>query len=195
MLFEKLRNYTVILASKSPRRQQLLRDLGIDFEVQVHEVEETYPENLTVGQIPVYLAGLKAQPFINELTPDTLLITSDTIVSLQEQVLGKPCDYNHAFETLKALSGQQHQVITGVCITTADKSSSFASTTNVWFKTLSDGEIHHYIKTCKPYDKAGAYGIQEWIGYIGIEKIEGSYFNVMGLPVQRLYEELDNFLS
>lgn len=190
MVLENLRNYRIILASKSPRRQELLADLGIEFETEIHEVDEVFPEGLPMEEIPQYLARLKAEPFVETLKENELVITSDTIVYVEGEVLGKPADYDEAVEMMNKLSGRRHEVVTGVCLTSKDKQVSFASVTDVFFKSLSRDEIDYYITHYKPYDKAGAYGIQEWIGYIGIERIEGSYFNVMGLPVQHLYEEL-----
>ena len=188
-----INNYKIILASKSPRRKELLAGLNLPFEVIVHEVDEIFPEVLPMEEIPVYLAKLKAEPFINELKSDTLVITADTIVWIDDVVLGKPNDYQHAAEMLRQLSGKKHVVVTGVCLTTKEKQVAFSASTDVWFKDLNDDEIDYYLKNYQPYDKAGSYGVQEWIGYIAIERIEGSYFNVMGLPVQRLYEELKKF--
>jgi septum formation protein len=186
-------DYQYILASKSPRRQQLLKSLGLDFRTVIKEVEENFPENLTKEEIPVYLARLKAEPFFKELQPNEMLITADTIVWLNGRVMGKPSDVNEAKKMLKDLSGNEHQVISGVRLTSSMKFSEFYSTSNVLFKTLTDSEIEHYISVFKPFDKAGAYGIQEWIGLIGIIHIEGSFYNVMGLPVQELYEEIMRF--
>src|ERR1035437_8737923 len=188
-----INNYKIILASKSPRRKELLAGLNLPFEVIVHEVDEIFPDGLPMEEIPVYLAKLKAEPFINELKSDTLVITADTIVWIDDVVLGKPNDYQHAAEMLRQLSGKKHVVVTGVCLTTKEKQVAFSASTDVWFKDLNDDEIDYYLKNYQPYDKAGSYGVQEWIGYIAIERIEGSYFNVMGLPVQRLYEELKKF--
>jgi septum formation protein len=188
-----IKDYKIILASKSPRRRELLGGLDLSFEVIIHEVEEIFPDNLPMEEIPVYLAKLKAEPFYNELKSDTLVITADTIVWIDGVVLGKPNDYGHASEMLRQLSGKKHVVVTGVCLTTKEKQVAFSATTDVYFKDLNDDEIDYYLKNYNPYDKAGSYGVQEWIGYIAIERIEGSYFNVMGLPVQRLYEELKKF--
>ncbi|WP_340114988.1 Maf family nucleotide pyrophosphatase [Maribellus mangrovi] len=185
--------YNFILASKSPRRQQLLKSLGIDFSVRLKEVEEVYPENLTKEEIPVYLAELKAKPFKNELAKNDLLITADTVVCLEEHVLEKPASFEEGFEMLQSLSGKQHQVITGVCLSSQNKTKSFYALTNVVFKKLTPDEINYYIHAFRPFDKAGAYGIQEWIGSIGITSIEGSFYNVMGLPVQKLYENIQRF--
>ena len=189
MLKQKLNNYNVILASGSPRRQQFFRDLDIDFSIQLKEIEEIYPENLKGVAITDYLSNLKSEAF-SSLNDNDLLITSDTIVWLEGKALGKPKDAKDAFTMLRAMSGKKHEVITSVCL----KSTSFQKIINditiVTFKELSDDEIQYYINNYKPFDKAGAYGIQEWIGFIGIEKIEGSYFNVVGLPVHKLYKEL-----
>lgn len=186
-------DYNFILASKSPRRQQLLKSLGIDFVVQTKNIDETYPKNLSPSKIPEYLADKKAKAFTNELNNNDLLITADTIVVLNGKVLEKPKDYNDAFQMLKALSGKMHEVITGVCLSSDQKSVHFSSTTNVRFKELDNNEIDFYITNFEPFDKAGAYGIQEWIGSIGISYIEGSFYNVMGLPLQELYEEIQRF--
>lgn len=185
--------YNYILASKSPRRQQLIEMLGLDFSVVSKEVEENFPENLPKEEIPVYLARLKAQPFLDELQPNDLLITADTIVWLNGRVMGKPATADEAGQMLADLSGNEHQVISGVRLTSSEKYSEFYATSNVQFKTLTGSEIEHYISAYKPFDKAGAYGIQEWIGLIGITHIEGSFYNVMGLPIQKLYEEIMHF--
>lgn len=189
-MLENLNGYQIILGSKSPRRKQLLQEIGLDFTVKTLEVEEVYPAEMPVREVPQYLSELKAKPFEATLGDKELVITSDTIVSIDNKVLGKPRDYEHAFEMIKLLSGRTHQVISGVCLLSKGQKRSFTSSTNVTFKALTNNEIDYYITKYKPYDKAGAYGIQEWIGHIGVEKIDGSYFNVMGLPVQRLYEEL-----
>ncbi len=189
MLKEKLANYNVILASGSPRRHQFLKDLEIPFTIDVKEVDEVYPKELKGVAITDYLADLKSKAFTN-LNDNDLLITSDTIVWLENEALGKPKDATEAFEMLRRLSGKQHQVMTSISIKNPNFQIITNDTTNVYFKELSDEEIHYYIETYQPFDKAGAYGIQEWIGFIGIVKLEGSYFNVMGLPVQKLYKEL-----
>jgi septum formation protein len=188
-----LPNYNYILASKSPRRQELLKSLGIEFVVITSEVEENYPDILTKEEIPVFLAELKAKRFKNLLKENDLLITADTIVWLNGEVIGKPENKNEAVKTLQKLSAQEHQVISGVCLTSIHKQKSFFSISNVRFKELSLSEIEYYVSEFNPIDKAGAYGIQEWIGYIGITHIEGSFYNVMGLPVQQLYSEIQNF--
>jgi septum formation protein len=189
-MFSHLNNYKIILASNSPRRQELLRGLNIPFDVQVIEVEESYPSQMVGVDIPMYLAEKKADAFIDKMEENTLLITADTIVWHEGSVFGKPVDKADATRMLKALSGKTHQVITGVCISTLSKRKIFHVISEVRFSRLSPEEIEYYLQNFQPYDKAGAYGVQEWIGYIGVEYIEGSYFNVMGLPVQRLYSEL-----
>jgi len=189
MLKEKLSNYNIILASGSPRRQQFFKDLDIPFTIQLKEVEEVYPPSLKGVEITDYLANLKANPF-DSIRDNDLLITSDTIVWLNEEALGKPKDAAEAFKMLRKLSGTQHQVLTSISIKNLNFQVITNDTTTVYFKELTDDEIHYYIKTCQPFDKAGAYGIQEWIGFIGIDRLEGSYFNVMGLPVHKLYKEL-----
>ena len=196
MFFEKLKSYHIILASGSPRRQELLRELGLEFEVHVNDsLEEKYPEELDQYEIPVYLAELKAGFYPGSVPDSSLLITADTIVWLNGKTADKPVDRQDAIHILGELSGTRHEVITGVCFRNGKRMHSFYSATQVWFSQLSYEEILYYVDMYKPYDKAGAYGIQEWIGYIGIEKIEGSYFNVMGLPVQKVYHELKEFLA
>ena len=185
--------YNYILASKSPRRRELLKTLGIDFQVKLKEVEEVFPDGLSKEEIPIYLVKLKAKPFLEELGSNDMLITADTIVWFNGNVLGKPRNHDEAKAMLEVLSGNEHQVITGVCLTTTKKQTSFSALSNVRFKSLSDAEIEHYVTHFRPFDKAGAYGIQEWIGAIGITHIEGSFYNVMGLPIQKLYEEIQKF--
>ncbi len=192
-MLNNLKDYQLILASQSPRRHQMLKELGLIFEIRTKEVDEIYPEGLLPDQIPVYLAELKAKAFAQDINSNELVITADTIVCVDDWILGKPKDRDDAVKMLNALSDRSHQVISGVCLMSKDKKISFSTTTNVHFKALSDEEIDYYIDNYKPFDKAGAYGIQEWIGFIGIDGIEGSYFNVVGLPVQRLYQELLNF--
>ena len=191
MLRKKLKEYNVILASKSPRRQQFFQDLDIDFTVQLKEVEEIYPPELKGIEITDFLADLKSQAFTN-LSEKDLLITSDTIVWLDEIALGKPKNAEDAFNMLRSLSGKNHKVITSISIKSKNYQKIINDITTVTFKELSDNEINYYIKNYKPFDKAGAYGIQEWIGFIAIDKLEGSYFNVVGLPVHKLYKELMN---
>jgi len=191
MLNEKFKKHRIILASGSPRRQEFFKNLGLDFEIQLKPVKEEYPPRLTHFEISNYLAQLKALPFKKELLPNDILITSDTIVWNNDTALGKPRDENEAFSILKSLSNRTHEVITSVCFTTTNFEKTLHNITKVTFKKLSDEEIDFYIKTYKPFDKAGAYGIQEWIGQIGVTKIEGSYFNVMGLPVHLVYKTLN----
>ena len=196
MLQDELKNYRIILASGSPRRHHLLAELKLDFEIMVnHDLEESYPPGLAKEEIPVFLAELKANSIMEEVPEGTLLITADTIVWLKGKVVNKPGNREDAISMLGELSGSMHQVLTGVCLRTNSRSHSFYASTLVWFADLSRQEIEYYVESCRPFDKAGGYGIQEWIGYIGIEKIEGSYFNVMGLPVQKLYQELNEFIN
>lgn len=183
----------IILASNSPRRKELLGGLGYEFEVRVIDgIDESYPDGLTMEEIPRYIAAAKASAYT--VGADELLLTADTVVVLDEEVLGKPADAADAARMLHALSGRTHHVITGVCLKTQDDERRFSVSTEVTFKALTDEEIDRYISHYHPYDKAGAYGIQEWIGYIGVTGIRGSYFNVMGLPVQRIYQELQGML-
>ena len=192
MLSTKLKKYNLILASGSPRRQQFLKDLDLDFTIDVKEIEEIYPKELKGSDITDFLAELKASAFKN-LNEADILITSDTIVWMDGTAIGKPKDRNDAIKIFKKLSGKKHEVITSICIKTINKTTIVNDTTNVYFKELTDKEIAFYIDNFHPYDKAGGYGIQDWIGYIGVEKIEGSFFNVMGLPVHKLYTELSKF--
>lgn len=192
----------IILASNSPRRRELLAGLGLDFEVKVlPDIAESYPPTLPVEQIAEFIAREKAAPYLPTLAPDDLVITADTVVIADGEVLGKPHDGPDAHRMLRLLSGRTHQVTTGVCLTFCPPQGgepcvrSFSVTTDVVFKELSDSEIDYYITHYRPFDKAGAYGIQEWIGYIGVTSIRGSYFNVMGLPVQRIYTELQQMLK
>ena len=181
--------YKIVLASNSPRRKELLSGLGLDYEVRTLQgLDESYPEGLSMEEIPQYISRKKASAYA--LKEDELLITADTIVYLEGEVLGKPADEAEAKEMLEKLSGKTHQVVTGVTLTTKGLQHSFSSVSQVTFAQLSESEIDHYVTQYRPFDKAGAYGIQEWIGYIGVTSLEGSYFNVMGLPVQRLYSEM-----
>jgi septum formation protein len=190
-MLENLKKYSIILASNSPRRKELLEGLGIEYKVKtLPDVDESYPETLIGEQIPLFIARKKAEAYIDTIEDNELIITADTIVWLDGKVLGKPEDSAHAKEMLASLSGKTHQVMTGVCITTKDIRKEFVSVTDVTFNTLSMEEIDYYVINYKPFDKAGSYGIQEWIGYIGVQSISGSYFNVVGLPIQRLYREL-----
>lgn len=190
MLQKLLQNRRLILASQSPRRRFFLKELKLDFETCVKEVDETYPLHLQGREISEYLAKLKAAPFNQNLRPEDILITADTIVWLNGKALGKPKTKNEAFDMLRSLSGKKHEVISSVALTTHKKQIIISDITEVNFKKLSDDEINFYIDTFKPFDKAGSYGIQEWIGYIGIKNIKGSYFNVMGFPVQKFYKAL-----
>lgn len=196
MLQDKLKDFHIILGSGSPRRQYLLDELGLDYEIMVNKnLAESYPEGLSKQEIPVYLAELKSMAIKKAIPEDTLLITADTIVWLDGRVINKPKDRADAVSILNKLSGNMHEVLTGVCLRTRNKKHSFFASSLVWFAPLGDDEINYYIDHYKPFDKAGAYGVQEWIGYIGIEKIEGSYFNVMGLPIQKVYHALKALLG
>jgi septum formation protein len=191
MLSNKFKNNTIILGSASPRRQELFKELNIPFTIKIKSVEEIYPSNLKGEEITNFLALLKANAFNNDINENDIIITSDTIVWLKDEALEKPKNKVHAIEILQKLSGESHEVITSVCIKTINKLITFSDITIVNFKKLSLEEINYYVENYKPYDKAGAYGIQEWIGFIGVTSIKGSYFNVMGLPVNKLYEELN----
>ncbi len=186
--------YKVILASNSPRRKELLAGLDVDFSVRViPDIDESYPSDLPTQQIAEYISKKKAHAYQQQMAPDELVITADTVVILGLQVMGKPKNANEACDMLRQLSGQTHQVITGVTLTTIERTMSFSVETDVTFKTLSDDEISYYVEKYRPFDKAGAYGIQEWIGHIGVTALKGSFYNVMGLPVQRIYEALKTF--
>ena len=188
------KDYKVILASNSPRRKELLAGIDVKFEVRViQDIDESYPSDLPTKNIAEYISRKKAAVYQQQMAPDELIITADTIVVLGDEVMGKPHDEADARRMLRELSGQTHQVITGVTLTTIQKQISFSVETDVTFKALSDSEIDYYVSHYEPFDKAGAYGIQEWIGHIGVTGLHGSYFNVMGLPVQRIYEALSNF--
>ena len=189
MLREKLKNHNIILASASPRRQAFFKELDLDFTIQVKEIDEVYSSELKHSKITDYLSQLKASVFEN-LKENDILITSDTIVWKDEKALAKPKDFQDAKMMLQNLSGQMHEVITSVCFTSKEFQITVNDVTKVWFKNLLEEEIDYYLKIYKPFDKAGSYGIQEWIGYIGIEKIEGCYFNVMGLPTRLVYKTL-----
>lgn len=192
MLTHKLANYSIILASGSPRRQQFFKDLDLDFEIRLKEIEEIYPSELKAGEITNYLAELKANAFEGELNDNEILITSDTIVWHNDKALGKPKDKEDAFAILKSLSNATHEVITSVCFKTKNKTELISEITKVTFNPLTDAMIDYYLEHYKPYDKAGAYGIQEWIGFIGVAKVEGSYTNVMGMPTDKVFEYLNN---
>jgi len=193
MLSEKLKNKQLILASGSPRRQELFKELGVNYKIEVREIEEVYATTLQAEEITNYLAKLKASAFEKDLKENEIIITSDTIVWHNNKPLEKPKSKKHASEMLQELSNSVHKVITSVCLKSKNKEKVFFDTTYVHFKELSTEEINYYVENYNPMDKAGAYGIQEWIGFIGVTKLEGSYFNVMGLPVHKLYEELLKF--
>jgi len=190
-MLENLSKYKIVLGSNSPRRKELIFGLDIPCEVvALPDVDESYPNTLWKEEIPVYLARLKAEIYRKFMNNDTFLITADTIVWLNGQVYGKPIDETDAKEMLRALSGRTHEVITGVCLTTCEKQRTFYAVSSVKFAVLEENEIDYYVRKYKPYDKAGAYGVQEWIGYIGVESLNGSFYNVMGLPVRLLYKYL-----
>lgn len=193
-MLENLNKYHVILGSGSPRRKELLSGLDIQFDViKIPDIDESYPEKIEPEKVPEYIAKQKASAYTDRITEDTLLITADTVVWTFREILGKPQNREEAIEMLHRLSDKVHEVITGVCITTCDKQVSFSVSAAVAFDKLTEEEIVYYIDKYKPYDKAGAYGIQEWIGYVGVEAINGSFFTVMGLPVQKLYKMLQQF--
>ena len=195
MFIDEIKKYNIILASQSPRRVALLQGLGLDFvHIKLTEIDETYPTDLYKNKIPVYIAKKKSDSYTQSLDNDDILITVDTIVWCRGELFGKPKSRNDAVRMLKSISNNVHEVLTGVCLRSANKQHEFFVSSIVYFKELTDAEIDFYIDNYHPYDKAGAYGIQEWIGFIGLERIEGSYFNVMGLPVQRLYIELGKFV-
>ena len=193
-MLDNLKKYNVILASNSPRRKELLAGLGVQYEIRtLPDVDESYPDTLQGADIPLYIAREKADAYRSMLHAGELMITADTIVWLEGKVLGKPQDREDALHMLLAMSGKTHEVFTGVCLTTTQRQHTFSARTEVRFSTLSEEEITYYVDHFHPMDKAGAYGVQEWIGYIGVEYISGSYYNIMGLPVQRLYRELCKF--
>ena len=184
----------IILSSNSPRRKELLAGLGVDFEVRVLKgVDERYPDDIPLNEVPLYIAIEKASAYT--VAKDELVVTADTVVIVDNEILGKPKDRAEAYGMLRKISGKTYQVVTGVCLTTIDDQRSFTVTTDVEFKELSDNEIYYYIDKYRPFDKAGAYGIQEWIGYVGVLSLKGSYYNVMGLPVQRIYEEFTSYFG
>lgn len=194
-MLENLAAYRIILGSNSPRRRELLAGLDLSFDVHVIPgLEENYPDSLQPQEIPVFLSKQKAEAYLSTLEDQVLLITADTIVWNETEVIGKPKDREDAIRMLRSLFGHEHQVVTGVCLTTTKKQETFSVVSSVRFASLTDEEIIYYVDKYKPFDKAGAYGIQEWIGYVGVESISGSFYNVMGLPVQRLYQELKRFV-
>ena len=196
LLIDKLKDKKIILASGSRRRRELMSGLGIDYTVDTEtRFDEFYPDGLEIRRIPEYLACGKSRAYPRPLGKDDILITADTLVYCQERILGKPKSREEAVEMLRLLQNNKHTVLTGVCIRSLDKEISFTSSSDVYFNKISDEEIDYYIDHYKPFDKAGSYGVQEWIGYIGLLKIEGSFYNIMGLPVQRLYTELEKFVT
>ena len=196
LLYKKLNNFNLILASASPRRRQLLSDCGLQFALaEKFECDEHYPATMPCGEVAEYLSQLKSNAYPAPLQPNDILLTADTVVIAEGNILGKPADREEALTMLRMLSGCKHTVVTGVTLRTTSRTHSFSVASDVIFREITDEEIAYYVDTYKPFDKAGAYGIQEWIGYVAIEGIEGSFFNVMGLPVQRLYVELDAFVD
>ncbi len=196
MLLDLLKRYNVVLASNSPRRKELLGDLGIEFQVRtIKGIDESYPDDLPVLEIAEYISRKKAHAYRAEMHPDELIITADTVVILGNEVLGKPKDADDACRMLRELSGKTHKVVTGVTIVTTDATRSFSAVSDVEFAELSDEDINYYVDNYRPLDKAGAYGIQEWIGCMGVRNINGSFYNVMGLPLHRLYTELNTMLN
>lgn len=196
LLHEKLATWHLLLASQSPRRRELMSGCGIPYELAPrYACEECYPATLPAEEVPAYLARLKSEAYPTSLAPRDLLLTADTVVILDGAVLGKPADRNEARQILGRLSGARHTVITGVTLRSATTSNTFSARSDVWFRTLTEEEIDYYIDHFRPYDKAGSYGIQEWIGYAAIERIDGSFYNVMGLPIQRVYIELEKFIN
>jgi septum formation protein len=194
MMLDNLAKYKIVLASNSPRRKELLGGLGVPFVVRVMDgIDESFPDGLQAEEIPLCIARKKAEAYLDALAADELLITADTIVWLEGRVMGKPKDAAEAREMLRALAGQTHQVITGVCLTTREKRVAFSCVSDVKFAALTEEEIAYYVERYRPFDKAGAYGIQEWIGFVGVERIDGSFYNVMGLPIQRVYAALKEF--
>jgi septum formation protein len=183
----------LILASKSPRRQQLLREAGFDFTVQTFDVDESFPADMPVHEVAPWLADRKAEAARHLIAGQEIIISADSVVIVDDMIFNKPADYDEAFQMIRTLSGRQHTVVTGVCLLAAEKKSVFAGTSHVWFHPLTDAEIDYYIRTCQPFDKAGSYGVQEWIGLCKISRIDGTYANVMGLPVDLVYQELLKF--
>lgn len=193
-MLNNLEKYRIVLGSNSPRRKELLAGLDLQFEVEtIPGIDESYPDTLTSEAIPLYIARKKAEAYLDKMSDNELLITADTIVATYDRILGKPANRKEAIEMLRYLSDHVHEVITGVCLTTKDKTVSFSVASAVCFGRLEEEDIIYYVDKYRPFDKAGSYGIQEWIGYIGVEAINGSFYNVMGLPVQRLYQELKKF--
>ena len=195
LLTDRLKDYRILLASKSPRRRELLKGCGLEFEIaEGRDAEESFPADMPLGEVAEYLSKIKSEAYADMLTEGDILITADTVVIAAEEILGKPKDREDAVRMLRLLSGSSHEVVTGVTLRTTSRERSFSCRSVVRFREMSDGEIEYYIDTYHPYDKAGAYGIQEWIGYVAISGIEGSFYNVMGLPVQMLWVELEKFV-
>ncbi|MEG1864022.1 MAG: Maf family nucleotide pyrophosphatase [Alistipes sp.] len=196
LLHDKLKNYRLLLASQSPRRRQLLADCGLQHEIAPkYDCEERYPTTLPAEQVPIYLAQLKSEAYPTPLTANEILLTADTVVVIDAQVLGKPHSRDEALQMLRRLSGRRHTVVSAVTLRTANRTHTFSARSSVWFRPLTDEQIAYYVDTYRPYDKAGSYGIQEWIGYAAIERINGSFYNVMGLPIQKVYVELERFIA
>lgn len=195
LLTDRLKDYRILLASKSPRRRELLKGCGLEFEIaEGRDAEESFPADMPLGEVAEYLSKIKSEAYADTLTEGDILITADTVVIAAEEILGKPKDREDAVRMLRLLSGSSHEVVTGVTLRTTSRERSFSCRSVVRFREMSEGEIEYYIDTYHPYDKAGAYGIQEWIGYVAISGIEGSFYNVMGLPVQMLWVELEKFV-
>ncbi|MBD5171857.1 MAG: septum formation protein Maf [Bacteroidales bacterium] len=193
-MLKNLQNYEILLASKSPRRRELLKELRINFRIMtIGGIDENYPEEMRKEEVPQYLANKKADAYMDHISERNIVITADTLVICDNRILGKPRNATEAIEMLETLSGKTHKVVSGVCLASLDKRVSFSTTTEVTFSEISEDEARYYVETFMPLDKAGAYGIQEWIGCVAVEKINGSFYNVMGLPVHRLYKELKNF--
>lgn len=194
MMLENIKKYNVVLASKSPRRQELLKGVGLEFSVLTKDVDESYSSGMSVFDVAPFLSYKKAKAFDeSELPENYMVITADTVVIVGDKILGKPKDYDDACNMLRQISGKKHSVVTGVTVRTKEKVMTLSATSKVSFEVLDEEEIRYYVDTYKPFDKAGSYGIQEWIGYIGVNSVEGSYFNVMGLPTQKLYKMLKTF--
>ncbi len=196
LLQEKLHTRRLLLASQSPRRRELLTGSGLPYTLAPkYPCDERYPADLPAEEVPLYLSQLKSDAYPAPLAPEDILLTADTVVVAGGRVLGKPRDAEDAVRMLRTLSGRRHTVVTGVTLRDTDRAHTFDARSEVWFRTLTDEEIGYYVATCRPFDKAGSYGVQEWIGYVAIERIDGSFYNVMGLPIQKVYTELDKFLD
>lgn len=195
LLKDKLAPCRLLLASRSPRRRELLTGSGLPYSLApAYDCEERYPPDMPAGQVPLYLSQLKSEAYPHALAPNDILLTADTVVIVDGRVIGKPADRDDARRMLRTLSGRSHTVVTGITLRTRERTHTFAARSDVWFRALADEEIDYYLDNYRPYDKAGSYGIQEWIGYAAIERIDGSFYNVMGLPIQKVYTELDKFI-